>query len=57
MSAHSQTQTGLGKKGSYLKKHSNGGDDPLLPERRTEAVEVVWVVHVDLHLWETETLS
>ena len=45
------------RKGSYLKKHSHGCNDPLLPERSTEAVEVIGVVHVDLHLWETETLG
>jgi len=51
---HKHTQTWEEKKGSYLEKHSHGCDDPLLPECCTETVKVIWVVHVDLHLWGTE---
>lgn len=42
-------------KSSYLKKHGHGSNDPLLPQSCTEAVKVVRVVQIDLHLLEKQT--
>lgn len=44
---------GWKKKNSNLKENCHRCDDPLLPKCSTEAVKVIWVVHVDLHLSES----
>lgn len=39
----------------YLKKDGHGRDDASFLDGRAEAVKVIWIVKVDLHLgWETE---
>lgn len=38
----------------YLEEHRHGRDDPLLPQSRVQAVKVVRVVRVDLHLLEKQ---
>lgn len=39
----------------YLKEDGHGSNDASFPDGSTEAVKVIWIVKVDLHLWwETE---
>lgn len=41
--------------GPHLEEDRHGCNDPLLSQSRAQAVEVVGVVGVDLHLWKKQS--